>query len=92
MKSIKTMSRGNRSVAQVRAEFARKGISIAEWARAHQVGQSLVYEVLREWGKKKKCIRGDSHRIAVLLGLKPGEIASDARDMNVVTDTRGTAR
>lgn len=57
--------------AEARAEFAHKGLSIAAWARAHGVGRSLVYEVL---AGRKKCIRGDAHKVAVLLGMKRGEI------------------
>lgn len=57
--------------AQARAEFDRKGLSIAEWARDHGFSRSLVYEVL---AGRKKCRRGDSHKIAVLLGMKHGEI------------------
>jgi gp16 family phage-associated protein len=56
---------------QARAEFERKGLSISAWARAHKVGRSLVYEVLKG---RKKCLRGDSHKVAVLLGMKAGEI------------------
>jgi gp16 family phage-associated protein len=56
---------------QARAEFERKGLSIAGWARDNGFGRSLVYEVLHG---RKKCHRGDSHKIAVLLGMKDGEI------------------
>lgn len=56
---------------QARAEFNRKGISVAQWARENDFGRSLVYEVL---SGRKRCLRGDSHRIAVLLGLKAGEV------------------
>ncbi|UDF33780.1 UNVERIFIED_ORG: DNA-binding protein [Shinella sp. XGS7] len=59
--------------AEVRAEFNRRGESIAGWARKHQFGYSLVCEVL---SGRKKCKRGQSHRIAVLLGLKDGEIVN----------------
>jgi gp16 family phage-associated protein len=65
---------------QVRAEFDRKGVSIASWAREHKVSRSLVYEIL---AGRKKCIRGNSHRVAVLLGLKDGEIVSGASAVNV---------
>lgn len=57
--------------AQARAEFERRGVSIAAWAREHGVSRSLVYEIL---AGRKKCHRGDSHRIAVLLGLKDGTV------------------
>jgi len=56
---------------QARADFERRGLSIAAWARAHKVGRSLVYEIL---AGRKKCLRGDSHKVAVLLGMKAGEI------------------
>lgn len=64
MKKLKTRE-------QARAEFNRTGVSIAEWARQHKVGRSLVYAVL---AGRKKCYRGDSHKVAVLLGLKDGVI------------------
>jgi gp16 family phage-associated protein len=60
--------------AQAREEFDRKGVSIAKWAKKHGVNKSLVYEVLRG---NRKCHRGDSHKVAVLLGMKHGEIVND---------------
>jgi gp16 family phage-associated protein len=51
-----------------RDEFFLKGMSIADWARLHQFRQDLVYAVL---SGRSKCTRGESHRIAVRLGLKP---------------------
>lgn len=56
---------------RAREEFERTGQSVAAWAREHGFSRSLVYEVL---AGRKKCHRGDSHRIAVLLGIKKGEI------------------
>jgi len=56
---------------QVRAEFNRIGKPFTEWARDHGYKHNLVYEVLRG----RVCRRGKSHEIAVLLGLKEGEIA-----------------
>lgn len=64
-----------RTPQEVRAELARRGISIAAWATAHGFNTNLVHEVL---AGRKKCIRGQSHRIAVSLGLKVGEIAEPA--------------
>jgi gp16 family phage-associated protein len=63
----------NRTGAELRAEFERRGLSIAEWARAHGFSSGLVYQVLTG---RKRCLRGQSHQIAVLLGLKQGEIGS----------------
>lgn len=61
-----------RTHQQARAEFDRRGQSIADWARLHGFSRSLVYEVL---SGRKKCKRGQSHRVAVLLGLKAGELS-----------------
>jgi gp16 family phage-associated protein len=49
--------------------FEHTGQSVSQWAREHGFTRSLVYEVL---AGRKKCIRGDSHQIAVLLGIKKG--------------------
>lgn len=57
---------------QVRAEFRRRGESFAQWARKHGVSRQLVTAVL---SGQRKCYRGESHRVAVLLGIKEGEIA-----------------
>jgi gp16 family phage-associated protein len=57
--------------AEVRAQFIRQGISQAEWARKHGICKALLCNILHG---KRRCLRGDSHKIAVLLGLKDGEI------------------
>ena len=62
-----------RTPEQVRAEFQRNGISIAGWATANGFSTNLVFEVL---AGRKKAIRGQSHQIAVKLGLKEGEITT----------------
>jgi gp16 family phage-associated protein len=58
-----------RSAAEARAEFQRCGASVAAWAVSNGFSPQLVYRVLRGHAAK----RGQSHRIAVLLGLKEGE-------------------
>ena len=55
--------------AHVRALFENTGWSVAEWARLQGFSTGLVYQVLEG---RRKCLRGQSHRIAVALGLKPG--------------------
>ena len=62
------MSTAERTPQQVRDEFDRCGVSIAEWARANGFEPPLVYRVLR--GSVAR--RGKSHEIAVRLGLKIG--------------------
>lgn len=56
-----------------RSIFAESGISIAEWARAEGFSIALVYQVIEG---RRKCIRGQSHRIAVTLGIKKGVISN----------------
>lgn len=61
---------------QARRELERRGISIAEFSRAHGLNPNLVSDLL---AGRKKGLRGDSHRAAVLLGIKEGVI-DDADD------------
>lgn len=65
------MSKRTKTAAQVRAEMRRAGISIAAWARKHKVSYSLTHELL---AGRTKGHSGESHVIAVLLGLKDGVI------------------
>ena len=55
--------------SRARRAFEESGIPVAEWARENGFSASLVYQVLEGKGK---CIRGQSHRIAVALGMKEG--------------------
>ncbi|WP_409034302.1 hypothetical protein [Rhodoferax saidenbachensis] len=54
--------------AEVREWFAVSGTSCSEWAAQHRVDRGTLYAVL---SGKSRCLRGETHRIAVLLGLKP---------------------
>ena len=63
-----------RTADEARAELKRQGVSISQWAIANGFSTNLVFEVL---GGRKKCIRGQSHNIAVKLGIKDGEICID---------------
>lgn len=56
---------------EVLADFARKGISIRSWAKKHGVNHAVVTGVLN--GRFSGRI-GESHKAAVLLGIKEGEI------------------
>ena len=62
---------------QIREEFAKKGWSMSGWARANSYSTGLVIEILTDDDRnpKRKCLRGESHNIAVSLGLKQGEIS-----------------
>jgi len=66
-----TQRRKVKTSAEVKAEFKRTGMTVSGWASRHGFKPNLVFEVLhgRSIGNY-----GQSHRIAVLLGLKNGEI------------------
>lgn len=65
-----------RTPEQARDELKRKGVSISQWAVANNFSVNMVFEVL---SGRKKGVRGQSHRIAVKLGLKEGEIVPPAK-------------
>lgn len=67
-----------KSPADLRKQFEESGISYAAWAREHKTSRVLVYQLL---AGVKKGLRGESHRVAVLLGLKRGRLGVQARDM-----------
>ena len=56
---------------QARAELIRRGITVAEFCRAHDLSPQLAYDLL---AGRKKGLRGEAHRAAVLLGIKDGVI------------------
>lgn len=63
--------RSTRTAQQVRAEFKRKGISIGSWADQNGFSRASVNQVLT--GRNAASV-GTGHKIAVMLGLKDGEI------------------
>lgn len=63
-----------RTPEQAKQALERKGVSIAAWALANGFNPNLVHEVL---AGRKKGIRGQSHNIAVKLGLKAGVVCTD---------------
>ena len=62
---------------QVRQTLKRKGISITAWALANGYSPNLVFEVL---AGRRNPTRGQTHAIAVSLGLKAGEIDRNVAD------------
>jgi gp16 family phage-associated protein len=52
---------------RVKDEFFHRGESIADWAEQHGFSSNAVYQVL---SGRCQATRGESHRIAVALGLK----------------------
>ena len=59
----------------VKDAFAERGLSISQWARKHNLAPQSVYDLLNG---RTNGARGESHRAAVLLGLKEGVIEERA--------------
>ena len=59
------------------ADLSRKGLSIRAWAKMNGVSYATTAQILR--GTRGYRI-GASHKIAVLLGLKDGEIVEENGD------------
>ena len=55
-----------------RERLERQGITIKKFAEENDLHVSTVYAVLNG---QKKCLRGEAHRAAVLLGIKEGTVA-----------------
>lgn len=69
----KRLSKGDFShrVQKAREKFHYSGKTVKDWAIENGVSPANVYEVLKGI---RPCHRGDSHKIAVLLGIKDGVI------------------
>lgn len=59
---------------EVKERFIREGRTVAGWARSHGVDPRLTASILNE---ERVCRSGQSHKIAVLLGLKDGVVVDD---------------
>ena len=77
-----------RSPEEARAWLNHQGISISEWSRRNHVHDSLVREIL---AGRKKCGFGTSHNIAVLLGMKQGELTRTPGRATRHTELNGVA-
>ena len=60
-----------KTAAEARAWLSEQGLSVAEWCRQNGFSRTLVLSVL---ANGKPCHRGQSHQIAVMLGMKAGVI------------------
>lgn len=67
-------SRKLRTPQEIRAEWNRKGLGQNDWARKHGFCPATVSQVLNG---RNSGSRGSGHKIAVMLGLKDGEILED---------------
>lgn len=59
---------GVKTKRQVKAAFRASGLTIKDWARANGFSPGSVYVLLNS---DRPAIRGEAHRIAVALGMKP---------------------
>ncbi len=62
---------------QIRTEFAHRGESFSAWAKDRGYSINLVLEIINDDPRKpkRKCVRGESHNIAVELRLKDGQVS-----------------
>jgi gp16 family phage-associated protein len=74
--------------SQVRNLFETGGISVAEWSRKHGFPSALVYRVLRGEAKYQ---RGETHRIAIALGIKAPASEEQRKLLELIKDTRETS-
>lgn len=58
-----------KTIEEARGEFVTTGRSIADWSRQNRFNVNLVYAVL---AGKRRALRGQTHDIAVSLGIKEG--------------------
>ena len=63
-----------RTPQQAKDELERKGVSISAWSVANGFNPNLVIMIL---SGQRKPTRGQSHNIAVKLGIKAGETCTD---------------
>lgn len=63
--------------SEVREEFSSKGWAVSSWAKQHGYSAQLVHTILHDDDKKPRrpCLRGESHNIAVDLGIKQGQVS-----------------
>ena len=65
-----------KTLDQVRDELWRQGLTVAQWSRDHGYRREQVSDVLHGRAKGRN---GASHEIAVLLGVKDGDLSRGRR-------------
>jgi len=60
-----------KTALEIKKAFADRGLSLSGWAKKNGFNTALVYQVL---SGNRKTLRGESHRIAIALGLKEGSL------------------
>lgn len=70
------MAPSKESLEATKRQLYDEGVSVMDWARTNGFDVHLVYGVL---SGRSRASRGESHRIAVALGLKPQPGVSRAK-------------
>lgn len=70
-----------RTAKEIKEELARKGLTIADLARKHGLNIVTVYALLNG---RLSGARGESYRVAVILGLKEGELPAVRQQENAI--------
>lgn len=73
---------------KTREQFQASGTNVSEWARERSFQPRLVHAIL---DGQRRCLRGESHRIAVALGIKP-DAAAPGADTALAKDRYNGAR
>lgn len=63
-----TIPNQSRTPEEAHAFFVSHGICISDWCRENGFSRYTVVDLLRD---RRKGLRGEAHRAAVALGLKP---------------------
>lgn len=69
---VRTAGLDQKRLAKRRDDLIAEGFNAAAWAAKNSFDVGLVYQVL---GGRRVCRRGQSHNIAVMLGLKDGAVS-----------------
>lgn len=84
------MAPSETALEAVRRRLYEEGISAIDWARENGFDAHLVYGVL---SGRSRASRGESHRIAVALGLKPQpRVTADLQPSESSSDRQGMSR
>lgn len=70
------MKKPVKTADEVMEAFKQAGISIGAWARANGFSRDATYRLLQG---RAKATYGESHRIAVALGMKTGQAVEIAK-------------
>lgn len=70
-----------RTAKEIKEELARKGETILNLAQEHNLKVQIVYDLLNG---RLAGARGESHRAAVILGLKEGELPAVRQQENAI--------